>query len=251
MVTLPEICLFLDELLAPATFQDYCPNGIQVEGRREIRSLATAVTASLKVIQKAVEEKVDLLLVHHGLFWQRESEVIQGVKREKLALLLTHHINLLAYHLPLDAHALVGNNWRAARDLGWQELQKFEAPRGSFIGVSGRFPPLSRTLFQQQLENYYGQPAQVVFGGQEQVTSAALISGGAYRYLPYAASAGIDCFITGNVDEPVWHLAHEEKINFFGLGHAATERVGPKALGQLLSEKFSLPYRFIDEPNPF
>lgn len=251
MITLQEICGHLDELLSVTTITDNCPNGLQVEGRSEIGTIATAVTASLHVIEAAVEKGVDLLLVHHGLFWNKDSYVIRGIKRRKLELLLTHQMSLLAYHLPLDAHPDFGNNWRAAMEMGWTDLQPFCTMSGVAIGVHGKVPNLKRNVFRESLESYYGHPAHVALGGPDLIASAALISGGAHRALAEGIALGVDAFVTGSFDEPIWHQAFEEQINFFALGHAATEKIGPRAIGQYLSARYNLPCTFIDEPNPF
>lgn len=251
MITLQQICRFCDELLAPREFSDQAINGLQVEGRSEVRRFATAVTASLSTIEAAVRAGVDLLIVHHGLFWQRDSPVIQGPKRAKLEKLLENRMSLVAYHLPLDAHPEVGNNWCAARELGWEELRPFAKADGKFLGVIGRLPRVERHWMQRQLEAYYEHPAHTAFGGGDVVETAALLSGGGYRFLAEAAQAGADSFVTGSFDEPAWHVSFEERINFFALGHAATEKVGPKALGQRLSQELDLPWQFLHEENPF
>ena len=150
MPTLIDLSNQLNDYLQISLFQDFCPNGIQVEGKREVKRIATAVTASLKVIQKAAESGFDMLIVHHGLFWQKDSYVIERAKREKLEILLKEGISLLAYHLPLDAHRQIGNNWKAALDLGWQNLEPFYAVNKQWIGVKGRFDQTSRENFQKQ-----------------------------------------------------------------------------------------------------
>jgi len=252
MITLQEFCQYLNELLEVATITDqYCPNGLQVEGAASIEGIATSVTASLVAIEKAVKAGVQVLLVHHGMFWRHDSFEIIGVKRQKLRILLENNLSLVAYHLPLDVHQHYGNNWKAARDLGWDNLEPFAANNGFFLGVKGTFSPASRDTFRASLEEYYQHPAAVALGGKEQVSSAALVSGGAYRYLLEAASENVDCFVTGNFDEPAWHMAHEEKINFFALGHAATEKVGIRAIGTHLQQHFGVKNIFIDDVNPF
>lgn len=245
MITLQEFCRYLNELLKIDEFADYCENGLQVEGTSSIKKVATAVSASLATIQAAVEADVQALIVHHGLFWNADPYAVLGTKKEKLQLLLKHNISLLAYHLPLDAHQEFGNNWKAAHDLGWTDLQPFD------IGVKGTVGGISRDEFQKKLEEYYQHLAHCALGGIDYIETAALISGGAYKSLLDAASQNIDCFITGNFDEPAWHQAHEEKINFYALGHSATERVGPKALGEHIQQQFGLETIFIDIPNPF
>lgn len=246
MITLIDLVNQLNDFLQVPLFSDYCVNGMQVQGKPQVKKIATAVSCSLNIIEEAIAKEADVLIVHHGLFWDKESPVIQGVKREKLAKLLKSGISLLGYHLPLDAHKEVGNNWKAAIDLGWQEIEPFYK-----IGVRGKFPKCSRENFQKQLEDYYGQKAVTALGGKEQVASCALISGGAYRQLADAADLGVDCYITGNFDEPAWHMAHEEKINFYALGHASTEKIGPRALADYLRRVLNLDAVFIDEVNPF
>lgn len=251
MIELADLCLYLDEFLQPAAFSDYCINGLQVEGSRKISKIATAVSASLQTIEVAAATGVQALLVHHGLLWHNDVPQVIGSKREKLKLLLSHGINLLAYHLPLDAHEKIGNNWKAARDMGWKNLTPFGFYKGIPIGVMGTVPLTSRDKFQKKLEEYYQHPATYALGGKEKIQKVALVSGGAYKSISEAALAGADCFITGNFDEPVWHQAFEEKINFYALGHSATERIGPKALGEHLEKRFEIKHQFLDIPNPF
>ncbi len=251
MVKLHELCADLDAFLPGKGIADYCPNGLQVEGKSEILKLATAVSASLETIEAAIKNRADALIVHHGLFWKGDSYIIQGVKRKKLYQLLMNGISLIAYHLPLDMHPTLGNNWKAAMDLGWSDLQPFGFANGISIGVKGRIAAESRESVKMKLEQYYGHSAACAFGGKELIESLALISGGSYRNLIDAANEGVDGFITGNFDEPVWHQAFEEKVNFFALGHSATERIGPIALGKYLENKYSIPCEFLDIKNPF
>ncbi|MFT4552101.1 MAG: dinuclear metal center YbgI/SA1388 family protein [Chlamydiales bacterium] len=251
MTTLQALSNYLEELLDSSSFKDYCPNGLQVEGRVEIKKIATGVSASLRTIEAAVSWGADALIVHHGMFWKGDNFSITGSKQKKLSALLKNEISLLSYHLPLDAHRNFGNNWKAAMDLEWDDLEPFGIFDGAAIGVKGTFDPIPVEEFRTKIEEYYKQPASVALGGSDLVCSAALVSGGAYRCLADAAKEQVDCFITGNFDEPAWHIAHEESINFFAQGHFATERVGPRALGEHLSRKFGLSCEFIDEPNPF
>lgn len=251
MVLLNTLCEHLDDLLSSQKIIDYCPNGLQLEGKSHLRKVATAVSASLATIEKAIEEEVDALIVHHGLFWQRDDYVIRGVKRQKIALLLEHGISLLAYHLPLDMHTEIGNNWKAAKEMGWTNLQPFCSVNGLFLGVKGELPAIPRKEMQRQLETYYRHPAHSACGGPEVISTAALISGGAHKSIVEAVKDKVDAFITGSFDEPTWHQAFEEKINFFALGHSATERVGPIALQNYIENQFHLPCSFIDIQNPF
>ena len=246
MITLQDLFLYLQNLLSPEEFVDYAPSGIQGEGKREIKRISFAVSASLAAIEEAVKKKADALIVHHGIFWNKDPHVIIGTKREKLARLLKAGISLLAYHLPLDAHARIGNNWKAASDLGLSDLESFSA-----FGVQGKMAPIDVNAFRKKLEAYYGHPAHVALGGKKKVSSAAIISGGAHRSIDQAADAGVDCYVTGSFDEPVWDIAHERKINFFALGHYSTERVGVLALMAEIKKQFKIPCDFIDLFNPF
>lgn len=251
MLKLKELIHYLDNYLPSNEAKDYCPNGLQVEGKNHITHLGTAVSVSLATIEAAVEREIDALIVHHGLFWQGDSFVIQGVKRKKLGLLLEQKISLFAYHLPLDMHPVVGNNWKAARDLQWVDLEPFAFLNGVPIGVKGRISPIKREEFKQRLENYYQHEAVFALGGPEVIQTVALVSGGGYRHIADAAREGIDAFITGNFDEPAWHLAMEEGVNFYAMGHSATERVGPIALAEHLETTLQLPCHFLDLVNPF
>lgn len=251
MAKLQEISRYCEEWLRVSLFDDACPNGLQVEGRGEVEKLASAVTATEESVEAAVAWGADLLLVHHGLFWRGEEPCATGARGRKLRRLLASDLSLLAYHLPLDAHEEVGNNWRAARELGWEGLVPFYPHKGIPLGVIGRFPPIERERLQGVLEEYYGHRATCAFGGSPLVERGALLSGSGWRALGAAATAGVDCLITGAYDLPAWDIAYEERINFYALGHASTERVGPRALGEALAQRFGLAHRFFDLYNPF
>lgn len=252
MITLQELSKYLDKLLQPnQRIDDYCVNGIQFEGKPIIKKLATGVSANLATIKAAAKWGADALLVHHGLFWNRDSHEIRSIKKEKLGILFEKDMSLIAYHLPLDAHQEFGNNWRAAREMGWTHLEPFCFYNGIYLGVKGCFKKMSRDAFQKQLEDYYGNLSNVALGGKKHVESAALVSGGSYKFITQAIQEDLDCFISGNFDEPVWSQAFEEKINFFAMGHSATEKVGPRALGEHLSREFKLDWKFLDIYNPF
>ncbi len=251
MHSLQEVCEYLDSYLQCSLFKDYGPNGLQVEGKKNIKKIGTAVTASFETIQKAVALRCDALIVHHGLFWRGDPYQIIGPKYEKIKLLIENEMSLLAYHLPLDAHEQIGNNWKAAIDLNFRDLNPFGKMDEQYIGVKGSFEEISVREFKDRLEKYYGHIAHLALGGKENVANAAILSGGAYKLLPEAKEAGVDCFITGNFDEPAWHWAKELKINFFAMGHSATERVGPKAISNHLANVFKCETVFIDVENPF
>lgn len=249
MITLQDLSQFLESQLP--SLQDDCPNGLQVEGKKEIKTVAFAVSASLEVIEAAARMRADALIVHHGLFWNKDAFPVVGPKKDKLQLLLEHQISLFAYHLPLDAHPIFGNNWKAAKDLGWKELTAFGVHRNVAIGVKGRFDPIKVEDFRVLLETYYSHAAHCALGGQPSISTAALVSGGAHWDIVQAADQGVDCFITGSFDEPIWNIAHERGIHFFALGHYATERVGVKALADVCTQQLGIPSSFIDVINPF
>jgi len=237
---------YLSNLLQFSAFDDAALNGIQVEGHDKIHSFATAVSPSLAAIEKAAENKVDLLLCHHGILWKQSGpEPITGAIKNKLKKLLGHNITLFVCHLPLDAHKEFGNNFPVARAMNWTSLEPFD------VGVKATFPPMHRGDLQVKLENYYGRACQQALGGNELVSSCVIISGNGHKKIHDVSRLNIDCLVTGSVDEPIWHAAFEEKVNFFAFGHATTEKVGVQLLGDHLRNYFQIPHIFIDEPNPF
>lgn len=245
MITLQEFCKNLGEKLDVSDFEDYCPNGLQVEGKTIIKKGAFAVSATLETIESAVDWGADILVVHHGLFWQNDSYVVQGPKKEKLAYLLSNSLSLAAYHLPLDAHRSIGNNWKAAEEMKWKKLRPFS------IGVQGEIDEISPQAFAGQLEHYYSHEAMYAPGKSKTIKRVALVSGGAYKLLPEAKKAGVDAFVTGNFDEPAWYLAKEHGVHFYSLGHSATERVGPRALAEWVRDSIGIQTTFLDIENPF
>ncbi len=251
MITLQELCRHLNTLLAIDLFSDVCPNGLQIEGKPTIERIVTAVSCSSEIIGAAIAAEADALVVHHGIFWQGDSPVISGVKKCKIQALLDHGISLLAYHVPLDAHVQVGNNWKAAQEMGWQSLQPFGMFKGSLIGVKGSVPNIPVEELKKHLETYYDHPAHHAPGGKPLIAQIALVSGGAHWSIKEAIAQGIDAFITGSFDEPIWNLAMEEGIHFFALGHAATEKIGPKAIAAYIQDELQIQTTFLDSENPF
>jgi dinuclear metal center YbgI/SA1388 family protein len=247
MITLQALCAHLDDLYQPALFKDYCPNGLQVEGSSEVKKVATAVTANLDTIKEAARLGVDCLICHHGLFWGSGSQVVVGALKEKIQTLLDNGISLAAYHLPMDAHSTCGNNFNAAHDLGFTDVKALEGT----VGVVARAPDLPKEAFKDKLEGYYGHPAHCAEKGPELISRVGILSGGGWRFMEDAAKEGVDAFITGSYDEPAWTMATDLGVNFYALGHSATERVGPKHLATHLKSAFSLPVDFIDVFNPF
>lgn len=250
MITLQELYSYLDQYLNCVSLPDFCKNGLQLEGAERVSKIGTAVTANLETIKKASELKVDALIVHHGLFWNQDPHEITGTKREKIKILIENDISLLAYHLPLDAHQEIGNNWKAAKDLGWKNLRPLYV-KGIPLGVLGDIESKSQDEVIADLEQYYSSKAVCALGGGKLIKSLGLISGGAYKNLSDAKKGGADAFITGSYDLPAWDQAFEEKINFFALGHTATEKVGPKALATKIAELWEIETCFIDAKNLF
>lgn len=251
MVALKTLTAYLDETLEKDAFDDVSLNGLQVEGKAKVKKLVVGVTATLELIEKAVKEKACAILVHHGLLLKVRPEYVTGVFKKKLELLIKNNISLLAYHLPLDAHQEFGNNWPAALDLGWQNLEPFCLYKGKAIGVKGEIKPCSPSTLTKALKKYYQIEPRVALGGKKQIQTLALVSGGAHRELSQAIKESVDAYITGTADEPQWAMAHEENIHFFALGHHHSERIGPRKLGQHLAQKYGLDVLEILEANPF
>ncbi len=249
-VSVNELALYLNALLNVQAFEENSFNGIQVTTSSPIRKIATGVTASIETIEKAILLKAQVLIVHHGIFLKNDPQPLIGNRYKKIKLLMDHNIALLAYHLPLDAHQEVGNNWKAAKDLGLRHLKPFLEINKVPMGVIGFMSPMSFDIFTQSVEQYYGNTAARV-KVKDTIASVAIISGGADKCITDAAKAGADCFITGRFDEPVWDAAHEENISFLGLGHYATETVGVKGLVDKLQQQFNIPCTFIKTGNPF
>ncbi|MBL4607616.1 MAG: Nif3-like dinuclear metal center hexameric protein [Pseudomonadales bacterium] len=243
----------LNTLLEPWKFKDYCPNGLQVEGRPEIRKIVTGVTACQALIERAVEEDADMILVHHGYFWKGEDSRVVGTKKRRLALLLNKEINLVAYHLPLDAHMELGNNACLAKLLGIkvkQALVQGEDPAVGFIGE------LEEPCFADELTEKIAvvlQRKPMFISGHdrhEKIHSIGWCSGAAQGYIDHAITQGVDAYLSGEISEHTVHTARENGIHYFAAGHHATERYGVQALGEYLADKFSLEHQFIDIDNP-
>jgi dinuclear metal center YbgI/SA1388 family protein len=249
-MTVANLVADLDKYLHAHTFEDSAINGLQVANTGNITTIATAVSASLEAIEKAIVLGVQALIVHHGIFRKNDSSTIVDTTYRKVALLLKYNIALICYHLPLDAHREIGNNWKAARDLGLHDLRPFLELHRHHIGVIGTLDPLAFNEFQCKVERYYGRAANIV-NAKNMIANVAIVSGKADRCIVQAKQAGADCFITGTSDEPVWDYAHEEQISFMSLGHYATETVGPQALAAYIQTTYNLSCQFIKTDNPF
>ena len=239
---------YLDELLESPRFRDYCPNGLQVEGRAEVRRIVCGVTASQALIDAAIEREADAILVHHGWFWKSEDGRVTGFRRRRMASLLAHEINLFAYHLPLDAHPELGNNAQLARRCGWTVDSRFGEQEIGYCGV----PP--GLTFAGDLAAAIGRAldrAPVLVGdpGRE-VKRIAWCTGGAQGYFEAALATGADVFVSGEISEQTTHLARETGMAFIAAGHHATERYGVQALGGHLATQCGLQVEFVDIDNP-
>lgn len=251
MTSLTQLVEYTNELLNVTAFQDYCPNGLQVQGRAQVQRLGVGVTASLALLDTAIAHKVDALLVHHGYFWRGEDAAIVGMKHARIQRLIQADVSLLAYHLPLDAHEKYGNNVQLAERLGIQIKGSFANHGGTDIALHGEFDqpkPVEEllSLIEQQL-----QRTPLHIGAENKsIRSLGWCSGGAQNYLMQAAELGLDAYITGEASEQCAHIAKEMDIHFIAAGHHATERYGVQALGQHLAEYFNMDYRFFDIDNP-
>ncbi|MDE1180650.1 Nif3-like dinuclear metal center hexameric protein [Paraburkholderia sp.] len=243
-----ELELYLNNLLQTARFKDYCPNGLQVEGRRRVNKIATGVTASLAFLEAALEWGADAVLVHHGYFWRNEAPQITGRKYARLKTLLSNDLNLFAYHLPLDDHSEYGNNAQLGAKLGLSGDTRFGDNDLGWMSVLQT--PVSLAHFIAQVEQTLGRTPLVLGDTDIELRRIAWCTGGAQNYFDAAIDAGADVYLTGEVSEHNLHTAEESGVAFIAAGHHATERYGVQALGTHLSEHFNLEHVFIDIHNP-
>jgi dinuclear metal center YbgI/SA1388 family protein len=245
-----ELEKYIDTLLDAQKYQDMCPNGLQVEGRKEIKKIACGVSACVELFSEAIKEKADAVLVHHGIIWDFEKPLFRGGHKNRVKLLLENDINLFAYHLPLDGNMQFGNNALIARMLQGKDIMPFGEYKGSAIGCSASFNKLpSEQLFKRIKENI--NPEALIFPfGSDSVSKVGIISGAAQKQIKEAVLQGMDTFISGEVSEHVYHYAREEGIHFVAAGHHATEIFGVRELGRHLEEKFGLDVQFINIHNP-
>lgn len=245
----------LDQLLEPGRFRDHGPNGLQVEGRREVHKIVSGVTASRALIEAAIAAQADAILVHHGLFWRGQDGCVTGWMKQRLALLLAHDINLFAYHLPLDAHPVLGNNAQLAVQLG---LQMADGARARFgeqsLGCLGERADggvfESPQALARHLESVLKRPVALVAPLSSAIKKIAWCTGGAQGYFEDAIRAGADAFITGELSEPQTHYARESGVAFLACGHHATERYGAPAVAGHVAAQLGLVHEFIDIDNP-
>ncbi len=262
MILCSDLVNTLAELLNVQNFDDYCPNGLQVEGRAEVNKIIGGVTASQALVDAAVAQGADAILVHHGYFWKGENPCVVGMKRTRLKALLDAGINLLAYHLPLDAHPDLGNNAQLAKLLGLKTMGSFgraSVSKGPDIGLFGEVEkPCSAAAFGQHLAEKLGRtPVHISSdrtsdgsGGNNEIRTVAWCTGAAQGYLEQAAALGVDAFISGEISEQTVHEARELGIHYYSAGHHATERGGVMALGAFIAEHYPVDFEFMDIENP-
>ncbi len=247
-----EIVQFLDDYLQIAKFRDYCPNGMQVIGRPGVERVALGVSANLECFRKAAEGSADLLITHHGLFWENAGYSVGTMMKSRLKMLFEHDITLLGYHLPLDAHAISGNNVLWLQQLGFEfEGITLGEARGRLIGAVGNAP--RRQTMRELVENIAtiaGTQPRVYAYGPQTVRRLGVVTGGGYHNLLDAIALGCDTFLTGETGEPSEGIAREEGVNFIGAGHYNSEKLGVQALGDLLQTRFGVETFFCDVPNP-
>ena len=251
MILRDTLVAYLDHYLAAQSIPDYAPNGLQIEGRPEIRKLCTAVSISQSVIQAAIQWQADAILVHHGFFWRGERAVLTGVRRQRIGDLLGQNLNLFAYHLPLDLHPVVGNNACLAKrlpvtNLSQHDLEKL--PKGLWAGdlIQPATPQGLNTLLQQ----VFSQAPIHITAGRPQIHRIAWCTGAAQDFLEDAQRLGVDAYISGEVSERTYDLAQELNIHYYACGHHATERYGVQALAEHLTQEFGIEHRFIETDNP-
>lgn len=251
MIELSRLVAYTDELLNSAGFNDYCPNGLQVEGRAEVVRLVSGVTASAALLEAALDAQADAIVVHHGYFWRGEAPPVTGIKRSRLRLLLANDVSLIAYHLPLDAHRELGNNAQLAKRLDLQvEGVVEQGPAAGLLWHGRPAAPLSAAAFSRHLgDRLLHEPVLIGDPGQA-VSRVAWCTGAAQNFIEEALALEVDAFVSGEISEQTVHVAREAGLAYFAAGHHATERYGVQGLGAHLAEKFAIEHRFIDIHNP-
>lgn len=243
------LAAYLEQTLDITRFRDYCPNGLQVEGRSDVRRLVSGVSASLALLEAAVAARADAVLVHHGYFWRGEDARLIGPKHKRLKLLFAHDINLFAFHLPLDAHPELGNNAQLAQRLGLQADGRFGESELGWIGHAAQELATVGQL-ARRVELTLGRAPLLIGSPEQALGRVAWCSGAAQGMLGDAIAAGATAYLSGEISEPTVHLAREAGVAYLACGHHATERYGVQALGEQAARHFGLEHLFIDVPNP-
>ncbi|WP_044407594.1 Nif3-like dinuclear metal center hexameric protein [Thiomicrospira microaerophila] len=244
-----QLVSYLNNLLAIDEFKDYAPNGLQVEGKAEIKKLVFGVTASQALIDQAIAQQADMIVVHHGYFWKNEPTTITGIKYQRIKKLIDHDINLVGYHLPLDAHPQLGNNAQLAKLWGLEDITP-QPGLVSLVRLGRLSEPMSIELFKQQVASSLAREPLHLPGGPQQVQTISWCSGGAQGYIQQAIDWQADVYISGEVSEQTTHMAAESGIHYLAAGHHATETWGVKALAELVKKEFNLQADYIECVNP-
>jgi dinuclear metal center YbgI/SA1388 family protein len=246
------LTLSFNQLLQPERFKDYGPNGLQVEGKAEIKKMVSGVTASLALIDAAIARGADAIFVHHGLFWRGQDGRVTGWMKQRLQKLLAHDINLYAYHLPLDAHPTLGNNAQLGKHLGFKPLESGEFGRfgEQDLGWLGTTDLRSAAALAEHVKNALNRPVALINSAQDAIKNVAWCTGGAQGYFEAAIAAGADVFITGEISEPQAHYAREMGVAYIACGHHASERYGAPAVAAHVAAQLGLAHEFIDIDNP-
>ena len=251
MISRNDLACYLHDYLACDHFNDYAPNGLQIEGRLVVNRICTAVTASYDVIAQAVALQADALLVHHGFFWRGEDSVITGMKQRRISCLLEHKLNLFAYHLPLDCHLELGNNACLGQLLELNEIKTHTAGKTANLLWSGKLiKPLTALQWSETLAKKLQRQPLCVGDTNKLINHIAWCSGGAQDFIEDAHRLGVDAYISGEISERTFYQAQELGLYYFSCGHHATERYGIQALGQYLAARFDIEHKFIDSENP-
>lgn len=251
MVELKQLLAWCDSTLSVNQFKDYCPNGLQIEGKSVVKKIMTAVTASQQAIDAAIAAQADALLVHHGYFWKGEAAPLTGIKGQRIKKLMQHDISLIAYHLPLDAHPQLGNNAALADLLDIRITGALDPSEKQPIGNVGELSqPMSVAELQQHLSQQLGREPLHLAGAQTQIKKIGFCTGAAQDFLIKAADLNCDAYISGEVSERTYHDARELGIHYFACGHHATERGGVQRLGQAIAGQFAIAVQFVDFDNP-
>lgn len=253
-VSTRQLAEWLDTTLQTQRIKDYCPNGLQVEGRDTIRHIITGVTASHALLDAAVQRNADAIMVHHGWFWKNENPVLRGTKRRRIATALAHDLNVFGFHLPLDAHPELGNNAQLARRLGFEPDRNDDGTPVNFgpydLVWRGRCEPCTLAELGRRVGSALGREPLVLGDANKLVSTVAWCTGGAQDMMEAAIDSGVDAYITGEASEPNFHLANETGTGFIAAGHHATERYGIQALGEAVAREFGIQVEFLDLDNP-
>lgn len=246
------IVRYCNDLLSCAQYKDYCPNGLQIEGKAQVRNLVSGVSACQALLDAAIAHNADMILVHHGYFWKNEARELTGYAQKRIRSILQHDINLLAYHLPLDGHGTLGNNAQLAKILDWLIEGNLPSSCGVDLGRYGRLKhPCSATALQSQLhQKLQHAPLMIAKDPEKTIQTIAWCSGAAGDDIHHALALGVDAFVTGEPAERLFHIAQETGIAFYAAGHHATERFGVQALGDHLAARFDIQHHYIDIPCP-